>query len=77
MVDPVSALTAGVIVDLAARKFLESSAGKLAEKFTESAIQKMGDLWSRIKTWLNRRPQFFRLFRYPTPNILENDGVVA
>ncbi|MBW4465708.1 MAG: hypothetical protein KME07_09755 [Pegethrix bostrychoides GSE-TBD4-15B] len=53
MVDPVSALTAGVIVDLAARKFVESGAGKLAEKFTESAIQKMGDLWQRIKTRLS------------------------
>jgi hypothetical protein len=57
MVDPVSALTAGVIVDLAARKFIESGAGKLAEKFTESAIQKMGDLWQRIKTRLSGKSE--------------------
>lgn len=57
MVDPVSALTAGVIVDLAARKFIESGAGKLAEKFTESAIQKMGELWQRIKTRLGGKSE--------------------
>lgn len=57
MVDPVSALTAGVIVDLAARKFIESGVGKLAEKFTEAAIQKMGDLWNRIKTRLGGKSE--------------------
>ena len=57
MVDPVSALTAGVIADLAARKFIESGAGKLAEKFTESAIQKMGDLWNRIKNRLSGKSE--------------------
>ncbi len=56
MVDPVS-MTAGVIVDLAARKFIESGAGKLAEKFTESAIQKMGDLWQRIKARLSGKSE--------------------
>jgi hypothetical protein len=56
MVDPV-ALTASVIVDLAARKFVESGAGKLAEKFTESAIQKMGELWQQIKKRLGGKSE--------------------
>jgi Med18 protein len=57
MTDPLSALTAGVIVDLAARKFIESGVGKLAEKFTESAIQKMGELWNRIKERLSGKSE--------------------
>jgi hypothetical protein len=48
MVDPVS-LSASTIITLAFTKFLESSAGKLAEKFTEAAIAKMDVL--REKIW--------------------------
>jgi hypothetical protein len=47
MVDPVT-LTAGAIAQLAFQKFIESGAGKLAEKFTEGAIAKMDDLRQRI-----------------------------
>lgn len=56
MVDPVS-LTAGAIAQLAFQKFVESGAGKLAEKFTEGAIVKMDDLRKRIWGKLRGRPR--------------------
>jgi predicted amino acid racemase len=46
-------LTATAIATLAFTKFLEGSAGKLAEKFTEAAIAKMEDL--RQKIWAKLR----------------------
>jgi hypothetical protein len=42
--DPVSTLTAAAIAELAFKKFIESSAGELAKKFTEGAIAKMDTL---------------------------------
>jgi hypothetical protein len=42
--DPVSTLTAAAIAELAFKKFVESSAGELAKKFTEGAISKMDRL---------------------------------
>jgi hypothetical protein len=49
MADP---LTASTIAALAFQKFIESSAGELAKKFTGEAIAKMGHLreliWSRL-----------------------------
>ena len=42
-------LTAAAIATLAFTKFIETGAGKLAEKFTESALQKMDEL--RKKIW--------------------------
>ncbi len=50
MTDP---LTAGVLVTLAASKFIESSAGELAKKFTTEAIAKIPELWRQIKTKLS------------------------
>jgi len=50
MTDP---LTAGVLVTLAASKFIESSAGELAKKFTTEAIAKIPELWTQIKTKLS------------------------
>ncbi len=51
--EPVSTLTAAAIADLAFKKFIESGAGELAKKFTESAIVKMDDLrkviWNKMQ----------------------------
>ena len=55
MVDPattVTALTAVKIAELAFTKFIESSAGEAAKKFTETAIAKMDDLRKSIWTKL-------------------------
>ena len=49
MSDP---LTAGVLVGLAVQKFVESSAGELAKKFTTEAIAKIPELWQQIKNKL-------------------------
>ncbi|MBD2465715.1 hypothetical protein H6G89_32525 [Oscillatoria sp. FACHB-1407] len=52
MTDPAT-FTAAAIATLAFTKFLESGAGKLAEKFTETAIAKMDELrqkiWNRLR----------------------------
>lgn len=52
MADPVT-LTAGAIATLACQKFIESGAGELAKKFTETAIAKMDDLrkviWAKLR----------------------------
>ena len=45
-------LTAGALVALAAQKFVESSAGELAKKFTTEAIAKFSELWQQIKSRL-------------------------
>lgn len=47
MPDPVS-LTAGAIATLAFQKFIESSAGELAKKFSETAIAQMDTLRQKI-----------------------------
>lgn len=47
MADPAT-MTAGAIVTLAFQKFIESSAGELAKKFTSTAIQKMDTLAKQI-----------------------------
>jgi hypothetical protein len=52
MADP---LTAGALVALAAQKFIESSAGELAKKFTTEAIAKIPELWQQIKNKLQGR----------------------
>ena len=49
MSDPV---TASLLVGLAVQKFVESSAGELAKKFTTEAIAKIPDLWQQIKNKL-------------------------
>lgn len=56
MADPVT-LTAGAIASLAFQKFMETSAGKLAEKFSEMAIARMDDLLKRIWAKLRGRPR--------------------
>jgi hypothetical protein len=52
MTDPAT-LTATAIATLAFTKFLESSAGKAAERFTEAAIAKMDELrqqiWAKLR----------------------------
>ncbi len=52
MTDP---LTAGALVGLAVQKFVESSAGELAKKFTTEAIAKIPELWQKIKNKLQGR----------------------
>ncbi|MEH2404480.1 hypothetical protein [Nostoc sp.] len=55
MPDPVS-LTASAIANLAFQKFVESGAGELAKKFTESAIAKMEELRQKIWEKLRGKP---------------------
>ena len=57
MADPVTTITAAVIANLAFKKFVESGAGKLAEKFTEAAISKMDELRQRIWEKLQGKSQ--------------------
>lgn len=54
--DPVN-LSAAAITKLAFAKFLESGAGKLAEKFTEAAIAKMDQLRQMIWNKLRDQPK--------------------
>ena len=49
MTDPVTAMTAGVIANLAFQKFVEAGAGKLAERFTEAGVEKIEALWEMIR----------------------------
>ncbi|KST62656.1 hypothetical protein [Mastigocoleus testarum] len=49
MTEPVTTLTATAIATLAFTKFIEGGAGKLAQKFTESAWEKIDKL--REKIW--------------------------
>jgi hypothetical protein len=56
MTDPIS-LTASTIATLAFQKFIESSAGELAKKFTTDAIAKMESLLKRIWTKLRGKPR--------------------
>jgi len=49
MSDPI---TASLLVGLAVQKFVESSAGELAKKFTTEAIAKIPELWQQIKNRL-------------------------
>jgi hypothetical protein len=56
MPDPVS-LTASAIATLACQKFIESSAGELAKKFTTDAIANMESLLKRIWTKLRGKPR--------------------
>lgn len=56
MVEPVS-LTAATIATLAFTKFLESGAGELGKKFTETAIAKMEQLRQKIWEKLRGKPK--------------------
>lgn len=47
-----TALTATAIANLTFELFIKPATGELAKKFTDGAIQKMGDLWNLIKTRL-------------------------
>ena len=51
MPDPLI-LTTSALVTLAVQKFVESSAGELAKKFTTDAIAKIPELWQQIKNKL-------------------------
>ena len=55
--EPISSLTTGVITELAFKKFLETSAGELAKKFTNQAIQKMDKLRQMIFNKLKGNPK--------------------
>ena len=48
MTDPVTTISASVIVNLAFQEFLKSGAGELAKQFTSAAIAKMGELRKAI-----------------------------
>lgn len=54
MTDPGTALTASMIATLAFQKFIESSAGELAKKFSTEAIVKMDTLqkciWRKLRS---------------------------
>jgi len=52
MSDPI---TASILVGLAVQKFVESSAGELAKKFTTEAIAKIPELWQQIRNKLQGR----------------------
>ena len=56
MTEPVT-LTAAAIATLAFIKFVESGAGKLAEKFTEAPIAKMEELRQKIWEKLRGKPK--------------------
>lgn len=56
MTDPVTAMTAGVIVALAFQKFIETGIGELGKRFTGEAINKMDRLLSEIWSKLRGRP---------------------
>jgi hypothetical protein len=53
MPDPLTTITASTIATLAFQKFVESGAGELAKKFTETGIKKMDVLrqkiWERLR----------------------------
>lgn len=55
MPDPATTLTASAIATLAFQKFLESSAGELAKKFSTAAIAKLDTLLKHI--WAKLRGQ--------------------
>jgi hypothetical protein len=55
--EPVSTLTAAAIVELAFKKFIESSAEEFAKTFTEGAIAKMEMLRERIVEKLRGKPK--------------------
>ncbi|MEL6469891.1 MAG: hypothetical protein AAFQ74_09200 [Cyanobacteria bacterium J06623_4] len=48
MSDPATAITVGVIADLAFRSFLKTAAGEAAKQFTDAALKKMGELRQKI-----------------------------
>ena len=48
--EPITSITTVAIAEFAFKKFLETSAGELAKKFSETAIQKMDEL--RQVIWL-------------------------
>jgi len=56
MTDPVS-LTAGAIATLAFQKFIESSAGELAKKLSETAIAQMDTLRQKIVSRLRGKSE--------------------
>ncbi|WP_016950697.1 hypothetical protein [Anabaena sp. PCC 7108] len=51
MTDPITAITASAIANLAFQEFIKSGSGELAKKFTTDAIAKMNEL---RKTILNK-----------------------
>ncbi|WP_353931780.1 hypothetical protein WJM97_04120 [Okeanomitos corallinicola TIOX110] len=51
MTDPITAITANAIANLAFQEFIKSGSGELAKKFTTDAIAKMNEL---RKTILNK-----------------------
>lgn len=78
MTDPVSALTAAAILDLASRKFVESGAGELAKKFTEAGLKKLDALYQHIRQKLWGKPTAeAALTEIEKGNSAEKDRLVA
>jgi hypothetical protein len=76
--EPVSTLTAAAIADLAFRKFIESGAGELAKKFTESAIAKMDELRQKIWAKMRGKPTAeAALTAIENQDLTEKDRLVA
>ena len=57
MVDPVTALTAAKLIEIAFTKLTEASAGELGKKFTETALKRMDDLRQEIVNRLRGRSE--------------------
>ncbi len=49
MTDPVTAMTAGAIAQLAFQKFAEAGGTDLAKKFTEAGVKGIETLWQKIR----------------------------
>lgn len=58
MIDPGTAavMTASAIANLALQKFVETGAGKAAEKLAEGAVAKLDNLWQMIWAKLRGQP---------------------
>jgi hypothetical protein len=57
MTDPVTLAAALAIAKLACGKFFEASVGKLGEKFTETGLKKIDELYQKIRTKLGNNPR--------------------
>ncbi|MBW4418200.1 MAG: hypothetical protein KME13_03105 [Myxacorys californica WJT36-NPBG1] len=76
--EPVTTLTAAAIADLAFRKFIESGAGELAKKFTETGLKKLDDLYQGIRQKLWGKPTAeAALTEIEKGNLAEKDRLTA
>jgi hypothetical protein len=76
--EPVSTLTAAAIAELAFKKFIESGAGELAKKFTETGLKKIDALYQKIRAKLWGKPTAeAALTQIEQGNLSEKDRLVA